>query len=102
MIKRLSPFSVGRCLGPSRICSVSWGFANFYRRFIRNFSIIAAPLTSLLREGKHCLVWSTASTEAFQQLKERFTTAPILYHPDPELKFTVEVDASNTGIGAIL
>ncbi len=78
------------------------GFANFCRRFICNFSTIAAPLTSLLRGGKHYLVWSTAASEAFQQLKERFTSAPILHHPDPELEFLVEVDASNTGIGAIL
>ncbi len=78
------------------------GFANLYRRFIRNFSTIAAPLTSLLRGGKRYLVWSTAASEAFQQLKERFTSAPILHHPDPELEFSVEVDASNTGIGAIL
>lgn len=39
---------------------------------------------------------------AFQQLKEKFTTAPILHHPDPEREFIVEVDASNTEIGAIL
>ncbi len=78
------------------------GFANFYRRFIRNFSTIAAPLTSLLKGGKPYLAWSTAASEAFQQLKQRFTSAPILHHPDPELEFTVEVDASNTGIGAVL
>ncbi len=78
------------------------GFANFYRRFIRNFSTIAAPLTSLLKGGKRYFVWSTAASEAFQQLKERFTSAPILHHPDPELEFSVEVDASNTGFGAIL
>ncbi len=78
------------------------GFANFYRRFIRNFSTIAAPMTSLLKGGKPYLVWSTAASEAFQQLKQRFTSAPILHHPDPELEFTVEVDASNTGIGAVL
>ncbi|KAG1956839.1 retrotransposable element [Pimephales promelas] len=78
------------------------GFANFYRRFIRNFSIIAAPLTSLLQGGGHQLKWSSRSVSAFQQLKERFTTAPILHHPDPEREFIVEVDASDTGIGAML
>ncbi len=78
------------------------GFANFYRRFIRNFSTIAAPLTSLLRGGRQRLNWSPSALSAFQQLKDRFTTAPILHHPDPDLEFTVEVDASNTGIGAIL
>ncbi len=78
------------------------GFANFYRRFIRNFSTIAAPLTSLLRGGRQRLDWSPSAQHAFLQLKDRFTTAPILHHPDPNLEFTVEVDASNTGIGAIL
>ncbi|XDV24073.1 hypothetical protein PO909_028351 [Leuciscus waleckii] len=78
------------------------GFANFYRRFIRNFSITAAPLTSLLQGGGHRLRWTAESNAPFKQLKEKFTTAPILHHPDPEREFIVEVDASNTGIGAIL
>ncbi|KAL0186198.1 hypothetical protein M9458_017868, partial [Cirrhinus mrigala] len=78
------------------------GFANFYRRFIRGFSTIAAPLTSMLRGGRQRLTWFPAASEAFKNLKERFTTAPILRHPDPELEFTVEVDASSTGIGAVL
>ncbi len=78
------------------------GFANFYRQFIRNFSTVAAPLTSLLRGGRQRLNWSPSAQNAFQQLKNRFTTAPILHHPDPEQEFIVEVDASNTGIGAIL
>lgn len=74
------------------------GFANFYRCFIRGFSTIAAPLTSMLRGGRQRLTWSPAASEAFKNLKERFTTAPILRHPDSELEFTMEVDASNTGI----
>ncbi|KAI2654876.1 Transposon Tf2-6 polyprotein [Labeo rohita] len=78
------------------------GFANFYRRFIRNFSQVAAPLTSMTRKGPNILRWTPQSEQAFQDLKNRFTTAPILRHPDPELEFTVEVDASNSGIGAIL
>ncbi|KAL0192023.1 hypothetical protein M9458_010319, partial [Cirrhinus mrigala] len=78
------------------------GFANFYRRFIRGFSTIIASLTSMLRGGRQRLTWSPAASEAFKNLRERFTTAPILRHPDPELEFTVEVDASNTGIGAVL
>ncbi len=78
------------------------GFANFYRRLIRDFSTIAAPLTSMLRGNKRHLLWSPSATMAFQQLKERFTSTPILHHPDPEFEFFVEVDASNKGIGAIL
>lgn len=49
-----------------------------------------------------CLTWSHEALQTFQDLKERFTSAPILRHPDPELPFIVEVDASSTGIGAIL
>ncbi|KAI2661109.1 Transposon Tf2-6 polyprotein [Labeo rohita] len=55
------------------------GFSNFYCRFIRHFSTIAAPLTTM-----------------------KLTTAPILHHPDPDKPFIVEVDASSTGIGAVL
>ncbi|KAL0148450.1 hypothetical protein M9458_056260 [Cirrhinus mrigala] len=78
------------------------GFANFYRRFIRGFSLIAAPLTSMTKRSSPHLTWTTAATQAFTDLKSRFTTAPILHHPDPSLPLVVEVDASSTGIGAIL
>uniref|UniRef100_A0A8C1YSB8 Gypsy retrotransposon integrase-like protein 1 n=1 Tax=Cyprinus carpio TaxID=7962 RepID=A0A8C1YSB8_CYPCA len=78
------------------------GFANFYRRFIRNFSTVVAPLTSMVKKGAHRLQWSESTHQAFQTLKQRFSNAPILCHPDPSLPFIVEVDASNTGIGAIL
>ncbi|KAG1930726.1 hypothetical protein F2P79_022123, partial [Pimephales promelas] len=77
-------------------------FANFYRRFIRNFSVTAAPLTSLLQGGGKYFKWTAECTAAFAQLKERFTSAPILRHPDPEKEFIIEVDASNTGVRVIL
>ncbi len=73
------------------------GLVNFYRRFICNFSTITAPLTSLLKGGRQRLDWSPSAQNTFQQLKNRFTTAPILHHPDPDQEFVVEVDASNTG-----
>ncbi|KAK3527805.1 hypothetical protein QTP86_006871 [Hemibagrus guttatus] len=78
------------------------GFANFYRRFIRNYSSVAGPLTSLLRGKPKKLSWTDQARTAFLQLKDRFTTAPILRHPDQELPFVVEVDASCSGIGAVL
>ncbi|KAI4874420.1 hypothetical protein NFI96_032055 [Prochilodus magdalenae] len=78
------------------------GFANFYRRFIQNYSIVAAPLTSLLRGHPKRLKWSPAALSAFSELKGRFTSAPILRHPDPSQPFVVEVDASETGLGAVL
>ncbi|KAL0195822.1 hypothetical protein M9458_009394, partial [Cirrhinus mrigala] len=78
------------------------GFAKFYRRFIRNYSMVAAPLTSLLKGKPSKLAWTEAASQAFVSLKERFTSAPILKHPDPNLPFIVEVDASDCGIGAVL
>ncbi|KAI2645252.1 Transposon Tf2-6 polyprotein [Labeo rohita] len=78
------------------------GFANFYRRFIRNYSMVAAPLTSLLKGKPSKLAWTEMANQAFVSLKERFTSAPILKHPDPNLPFIVEVDASDCGIGAVL
>ncbi|KAK3569467.1 hypothetical protein QTP86_031438 [Hemibagrus guttatus] len=78
------------------------GFANFYRRFIRNYSSVAGPLTSLLRGKPKKLTWTDQARSAFQQLKNCFTTAPILQHPDPDLPFVVEVDASSSGLRVVL
>ncbi|KAK3569110.1 hypothetical protein QTP86_022143 [Hemibagrus guttatus] len=65
-------------------------FANFYRRFIRNYSSVAGLLTSLLKGKPKRLAWTDQARAAFQQLKDCFTTAPILRHPDPDLPFVVE------------
>ncbi|KAL0150908.1 hypothetical protein M9458_053827 [Cirrhinus mrigala] len=78
------------------------GFTNFYRRFIRHFSSVAAPLTAMVKKGASRLAWSQPALQAFDDLRRRFTTAPILHHPDPEKPFIVEVDASSTGVGAVL
>ncbi|KAI2649350.1 Transposon Tf2-6 polyprotein [Labeo rohita] len=78
------------------------GFSNFYRRFIEGYSMLASPLTSMLKGKPKTLTWSSDATQAFQQLKTAFTSAPILRHPDPSKQFIVEVDASTTGVGAIL
>ncbi|KAI2654269.1 Transposon Tf2-6 polyprotein [Labeo rohita] len=78
------------------------GFANFYRRFIRNFSTAAAPLTAMVKRGTSRLTWSQAALQAYDELRQRFSSAPILHHPDPEKPFVVEVDASSTGVGAVL
>ncbi|KAK3536584.1 hypothetical protein QTP86_013781, partial [Hemibagrus guttatus] len=77
-------------------------FANFYQRFICNYSSVAGPLTLLLRGKPKRLAWMDQARAAFQQLKNCFTTSPILRHPDPDLPFVVEVDASNSGLRAVL
>lgn len=77
------------------------GFANFYRRFIRNYSRVAAPLHRLT-SSKQRFLWDAEASEAFDLLKKRFTSAPILTLPDPKRQLVVEVDASDTGVGAVL
>ncbi len=78
------------------------GFVNFYRRFIQNYSSIAGPLTDLLKHKPKSLSWTPSAMESFNILKQTFITAPILVHPDPNKAFVVEVDASTTGVGAVL
>ncbi len=77
------------------------GFANFYRRYIRNFGQIAAPLTALT-STKVTFRWNPDAQVAFDALKSRFVSAPVLLVPDPESQFIVEVDASDVGVGAVL
>ncbi len=77
------------------------GFANFYRRFSRSFSQLAAPLTALT-SIKTPFRWSSAAEAAFTKLKGCFVSAPILIAPDPSRQFVVEVDASEVGVGAVL
>ena len=76
-------------------------FAIFYRTFIQNYRSVAEPLTRLTSPSKP-FCWSSAADSAFQRRKERFTSAPVLLHPDPKRQFIVEVDASDTGLGTVL
>ncbi|KAL8143770.1 hypothetical protein V2J09_016802, partial [Rumex salicifolius] len=73
------------------------GLANYYWRFINNYSIITKPLTTLLQ--KDGFTWLPAADEAFVALKTTLTLAPVLALPDFEKVFIVETDASNHGIG---
>ena len=77
------------------------GLANFYRRFIKNFSKTIGPITRLLQKDVPFL-WDTAPDNAFQSLKKAFTTAPILKHFDYSRPATVEADASDFAQGGVL
>ena len=77
------------------------GFANFYRRFIKNYSGIVAPLTKL--SGKDIpFVWPAACQAAVDTLKTAFTTAPIVRHFDHDRQIIVETNASDYVSAGIL
>lgn len=74
-------------------------FGNFYQKFIQDYRKIVAPLTALT-SCKVPFQWSVKAEQAFQTLKTRSTTAPLLQTPDPAHSFVV--DASSGGVGGIL
>ena len=75
-------------------------FANFYWRFIQNFSHTAKPLNEL--KGKKDWKWEEEYQKAFEELKKKITSQPVLSLPRREEKFRVEMDASGHAIGGVL
>ncbi|XP_071081291.1 uncharacterized protein [Haliotis cracherodii] len=79
------------------------GLTGYYRRFIPNFSAIAAPLTDLTKKGKSNIVeWTESHEKSFKTLKDLMASAPILHLPDLDKPFLLRTDASDVGIGAVL
>jgi len=76
------------------------GFANFYRRFIRDDSTNTTPISTLTRKEKGW-EWSDKQQEAFERLNKVMITESILQHFDPERPVTIETDVSDYAIGAI-
>ena len=77
------------------------GFANFYRKFIRNYSKKVLPLTQLTHKNQP-FIWNSSAAEAFESLKHAFTSAPILIHVDQDKPFILEADASDFALGSVL
>jgi hypothetical protein len=105
----------GISVGPSKVQEVmDWkppksvhqirsflGLAGYYRRFIRDFSRIAKPMTELLKKGVK-FVWSEACGKAFHTLRQHLTSAPVLVQLDNSKPFEVFCNASCIGLGCVL
>jgi len=77
------------------------GMCSYYCRYVEGFASIAAPLNELRRKGEPWK-WTDARQCAFEQLKARLVTAPVLAMPADTGQFVLDVDASNVGVGAVL
>ena len=75
--------------------------AGYYRRFILGFSQVAAPLFAILETNSQ-FVWSAECQGAFDELKYRLITSPVLVFPQFEHMFKLATYASNVGLGAVL
>jgi hypothetical protein len=77
------------------------GLAGYYRRFIKDFSKIAKPMTKLLEKNK-AFEWTKECQASFEELKKPLTSSPVLILPDLTKKFDIYYDASCQGLGCIL
>ncbi|XP_068246894.1 uncharacterized protein [Palaemon carinicauda] len=77
------------------------GMAGYYSRFVANYSDVVAPLTNLLRKHSK-FVWDEKCKESFEIVKCVLTSSPVLRAPNFELPFSLAVDASDQGVGAVL
>jgi hypothetical protein len=77
------------------------GLAGYYRRFVRHFCLISKVLTCLLKKNT-IFIWTPEHEAAFQALKQALSQSPVLALPNFAKPFTIETDASDSGVGAVL
>jgi hypothetical protein len=77
------------------------GLARYYRRFIKDFSKIAKPMTKLHEKNK-AFEWTAECQASFEELRKRLTLAPVLVLPDLTKMFDIYYDASHRGLGCVL
>lgn len=77
------------------------GLAGYYKKFVHHFGIIARPLFNLLKKNQP-FVWTLDTNQAFELLKQKLITALVLQLPDFNKPFTIDTDACDYGVGAVL
>ena len=77
------------------------GLCSYYRKFIESFADVAGPLYAII-EKETVFAWTDQCKEAFDELKRRLTAAPVLAYPTVSGRFTLDTDASERGIGAVV
>jgi len=75
--------------------------ANYYRQFVKDFAKIVRPLYEIMRK-ENKWNWGERQQKAFEELKERFMTKPVLVTPDLDKEIRVEMDASDFAMGRVL
>ncbi|GBN13288.1 Retrovirus-related Pol polyprotein from transposon 17.6 [Araneus ventricosus] len=80
------------------------GLAGYYAHYMKNFSLIAAPLTHVLKGKikKEWVTWTKECDQAINKLKTRLTEMPVLYAPVYKREFIIQTDASDLGIGIVM
>ena len=78
------------------------GMANFFRKFIPNFSSIVAPLTDLTKKTNDKFKWNSEADRAFQIIKDKLLSNPVLMYPDFDEEFYLFTDASLVSIAGVL
>ncbi|KAL0295929.1 UNVERIFIED_CONTAM: Retrovirus-related Pol polyprotein from transposon [Sesamum radiatum] len=77
------------------------GLASYYRRCVKDFSVVAKPLTNFLKKNAP-FNWNEKCAQSFEELKKRLTSAPILTLPSEDGGYVVYTDASRQGLGCVL
>lgn len=80
------------------------GLCSWYRRFIKDFSSLVAPINAVLKNRKKNkpIEWTEQADKAFSELKNKLVSAPVLASPDFSKQFVIQCDASDVGLGAVL